>query len=294
MLLAEARAHSASLADDFVRRSLALAFLERRSDFLLAAYRIRGEAALSALRARTDSAIWSAGRRWTAPADDQRMWGTAAFGSFAAGMIGSAMGLDRETLEDVRLLGARINIFVSLYDHVLDSGVPAAEILSPDFESGSRLPLIPHLIRGLFVEAGRSRILIEAMQRMASGENQYRSLPEDVLPWRRKNGLIPVVMALAALGRAGGQVVPLPVLAHCYRLGMWAGWLDDVCDLEPDLREGQPNRVAAEQWRDAQPLIRLTDRLLHWWRARVPQPDLVDTFFYCATREIQRARSVAL
>lgn len=293
MLLAEARARSASLADDFFRRSLTLASLERRGDFLLAAYRVRGEAAVATLRARTGDATWKAGRRWASSADDQRLWGTAAFGSFAAGMIGSAMGLDRATLEDVRLLGARINIFVSLYDHVLDSGVPAAEILSPDFESGSRLPLIPHLIRGMFLEAGRSRSLVAAMHRMANGENQYRSLPEDILPWRRKNGLIPVVMALAALGRSSGQSVPLPVLAHCYRLGMWAGWLDDVCDLEPDLREGQPNRVAAEQWRDAESLIRLTDRLLTWWRARVSQPDLVDTFFYCATREIHRAQSGA-
>ncbi|MCX6597660.1 MAG: hypothetical protein NTV70_14975 [Acidobacteria bacterium] len=154
-------------------------------------------------------------------------------------MIGSAAGLSGAKLEHVRLLGARINLFVSLYDHVLDSGTPAEQILSADFESGSSCPLIPTLIRGLFAEVGREELLLEGMRRMAHGKNHYRYPPVDTLQWRRKNGLIPVVMALAV-------------------------------------------RKAT----------RSSSSMLRRWCGQVPQRDLVDAFFYCATREIHRATVV--
>lgn len=293
MLATAERKRSAALADEFARHCTPVVNLDIRGDYLLAAYRLRGEAAVAALRAQVSPTIWRHGRCWQSPADDHRLWGTAAFGGFAAGMIGSALGLSGGQLEQARLIGARINLFVSLYDHVLDSGTPAEEILSADFESGSSCSLIPQLIRGLFLEVGREELLLEGMRRMAYGENHYQHLPEDTLSWRRKNGLIPVVMALAVRAATGDPApLPLPLLAQCYRLGLWAGWLDDVCDLDQDARDGQPNRVAAEQLSDMRALVQLTQRLYLWWSPRVPQPDLVDAFFYCATREINRARMV--
>jgi hypothetical protein len=75
-------------------------------------------------------------------------------------------------------------------------------------------------------------------------------------------------------------------------IGNWPCRPDDVCDLDQDARDGQPNRAAAEQLTDMRASLQLRRRLDIWWRARVPQPGLVGAFFYCATCEINRARMV--
>lgn len=242
-----------------------------RYDEARARVRTRAGLELARVAARVDRGLWAGGVHDLGLEHGERdVARVLGFGYELTRLFGEPLALQPEAREAVAHLGALANGIVSIFDRCLDRGAEADAVLSRAAlqelsvrRTGSAAT--PHGAGALVVQlvalyfedlaqlpfyarhdAVRHRA-IEAIVRMYEAERRTtattRATPQVL---RRKTGLPFVVMGLPGW-LATETVCPRRARAHVawlYRCGVFAGWVDDIVDLEADRRAGRPNRLS--------------------------------------------------
>lgn len=223
----------------------------------------RGELEAANLRVETGDAAWREGlSRLRVPRPAQAVGWALGFGSAAANFLAAPLKADSRHVPAMRAMGARVNLIVTLYDHLLDSGLRPEDT-----------PLVPALIRGFYARVPATPLLDRAIRRMYEAENGGARARRD---WVRKSALPFVTIGLAASILAGREP-PAGYLAWLYRVGIWIGWIDDASDLAQDRAAGRYNRVLVGDAPETPP----GERPISWWRAHVHSPESGEPFLYC-------------
>ncbi len=202
----------------------------------------------------------------------------AGFGVVAADFLCAPIVLSPQRREEILALGARVNLIVSLYDRLLDSGHAASDIL-PATGGSEVAAALSGLIAGFYRRApGDDRLVRKAVERMRAAEDRPPSAMTRLL-WRRKNALPFVLIAILAAERAAAGRIGY--LAWAYRFGVVLGWVDDAADLTADQATGQWNRWIHAPTSPAEVLGAL-QRVLIWWEGCRPEArHHRDQLLYC-------------
>lgn len=222
----------------------------------------RGELEAANLRADAHDGAWLEGLSQLRVPHPAKAAGWAlGFGSATADFLAAPLDPDPASVPAIRATGARVNLIVTLYDHLLDSGK------KPDDN-----PLIPALIGGFYAGVPATPLLHRAIRRMYEAERGGAHSRRD---WVRKSAL-PFVTTGLAVAILAQRELPRGYLAWLYRVGIWIGWIDDARDLDRDRAAGYANRFAADvPPASPEPLI------LSWWRARSRREEVAEPFLYC-------------